>query len=146
MFKNISVEKVRKITFIVCVLIGVDVLCEIMSFSDKFFSLETFLGAFIGLGLIAFFCMIAELAIIPKIEAISYVQSLLSKDEYRRVNLKLEDNEVIEPIELSVEECTISYYAKIKSDKEVEISIRKNEKEISNKIIDVIHFKRFFTD
>lgn len=146
MFKNISVEKVRKITFIVCVLIGVEVCYRIMSFSDKFFSLETFLGAFIGLGLIAFLCMISELVIISKIEAISYVQSLLSKDEYRKVNLKLEDNKTIELIEFSVEESAISYYAKIKSYKEVEISIRKDEKEISNKIIDVIHFKRFFTD
>ena len=145
MFKNISVEKVRKITFIVCVLIGVEVCCKIMS-SNKFFSLETFLGAFIGLGLIGFLCMIAELVIISKKQAISYVQSLLSKDEYRKVNLNLENNEAIEFIEISVEEGTISYYAKIKSYKEVEISIRKDEKEISNKVIDVIHFKRFFTD
>lgn len=145
MFKNISVEKVRKITFVVCVLIGVDVCLKIMS-NNKFFSLETFLGAFIGLGLIAFSCMISELVIISKIEAVSYVQNLLSKDEYRKVNLNLENNEAIEFLEISVEEGTISYYAKIKSYKEVEISIRKDEKEISNKIIDVIHFKRFFTD
>lgn len=145
MFKNISVEKVRKITFVVCVLIGVDVCLKIMS-NNKFFSLETFLGAFIGLGLIAFSCMISELVIISKIEAVSYVQNLLSKDEYRKVNLNLENNEAIEFLEISVEEGTISYYAKIKSYKEVEISIRKDEKEISNKVINVIHFKRFFTD
>ena len=99
-----------------------------------------------GLGLIAFLCMIAELVIISKIEAISYVQNLLSKDEYRKVILRLENNEAIEFIKFSVEEGTISYFAKIKSYNEVEISIRKDEKEISNKVIDVIHFKRFFTD
>lgn len=76
-------------------------------------------------------------------DAISYVQSFLSKDEYRKVNLKLEDNEFIK---LSIEESRISYYAKIKSNEEIEISIVKDEKVISEKVIDLFSFKRFFTN
>lgn len=76
-------------------------------------------------------------------DAISYVQSFLSKDEYRKVNLKLEDNEFIK---LSIEESRISYYAKIISDEEIEISIVKDDKIISTKVIDLFSFKRFFTN
>ena len=147
MFKNISVKKARKITAIICVLIGIAACCNFMSSCDNLFSLEAFLGVFIGLGLPSLLYMAIELSIFARREsrenAISYVQSFLSKDEYRKVNLKLEDNEFIK---LSIEESRISYYAKIKSDEEIEISIVKDDKIISTKVIDLFSFKRFFTN
>ena len=146
MFKNIPLKKAKIITAIICILIGI-ILCIVELYSvDNLFSLEAFLGIILAISLPGFFYMAIYLSVFAKREGlehnICYAQSILSKDEYKKINLKLENNEFAK---LSIEESTISYYAKIKSDKEIEISIRKDENEISNKIIDVYCFKRFFT-
>lgn len=147
MFKNISVKKARKITVIILFLIGIAYCCSSLSSCDNLFSFEAFVGVVIGLGLPTLLYMAIELSVFARREnrenAISYVQSFLSKDEYRKVDLKLEDNEFIK---LSIEESRISYYAKIKSNEEIEISIVKDEKVISEKVIDLFCFKRFFTN
>lgn len=148
MFKRISVKKVKIITAITCVLIGIIICVANFSSLDNIFSFDTFVRV---IGLVIVFPGLIYLTIYILIfadrdgleENISYVQNILSKEEYREINLKLEDNEFLK---LSVEESAISYYAKIKSDKEVEISIRKDEKELSNKTIDVFCFRRCFTE
>ena len=143
-FKNISVKKARITTAIICGLIGiVYAICSCFNHDTSF---EKFIGIFIGISMPALFYMAMDLSLFAKRAAlennISYAKSILSKEEYRKINLKLGYNEFVN---LSVEESSISYYAKIKSDREVEISIHKEEKEISNKIIDVFAFRRFFT-
>ena len=147
MFKNISVKKAKIITGIICMLFGI-ILCiiKLRPIYDVF-SFEALIDAMVIIALVVLLYMGIYLFIFAKREtredAISYVQSFLSKDEYRKVNLKLEDNEFIK---LSIEESRISYYAKIISDEEIEISIVKDDKIISTKVIDLFSFKRFFTN
>lgn len=145
MFKNFSVKKARIITAIICVLIGIVYgVCSCFNHDTSF---EKFVEIFIGISMSALFYMAIDLSVFAKKAALEnnifYAKSILSKEEYRKINLKLGYNEFAN---LSVEESRISYYAKIKSDKEIEISIRKDEKEISSKIIDLFSFKRFFTN
>lgn len=147
MFKNISVKKARIITAIICILIGIVYAVHSCFTHDD--SFEKFIGVFIGISMAVLFYMAIDLSVFAKRTAlennISYAKGILSKEEYRKINLKLTYNEFAN---LSVEESAISYYAKIKadSDKEIELSIRKDGKEISNEIIDVFAFRRFFTD
>ena len=147
MFKNISVKKAKIITGIICMFFGI-ILCiiKLRPIYDVF-SFEALINAMVIIALVVLLYMGIYLFIFAKREtredAISYVQSFLSEDEYRKVNLKLEDNEFIK---LSIEESRISYYAKIKSDEEIEISIVKDDKIISTKVIDLFSFKRFFTN
>lgn len=145
MFKNISVKKARIITAIICTLIGVIYCVGIcFTYDDTF---DKLVGIFLGIFISFFLYSIIDLVVFTKRkyleDSISYAKNVLSKEEYRKVNLKLVYNEFVN---LSVEESRISYYAKIKSDKEIEISIRKDEKEISSKIIDLFSFKRFFAN
>lgn len=146
-FKNISVKKAKKITAIICVLIGI-IICVVKLCSiNNLFSLDAFLGVIMGIGFSTFLYFAINFTVFDDMKRlennISYLQSFLSKEEYRKINLKLGDNRYAK---LSVEESKISYYAKIKSnsDTDVIISIRKDEKEISMAVMDVIYFRRFF--
>ena len=146
MFKNISVKKAKNITAIICFLIGIIYCIVSLCTNDNHSSFDAVLEIMTGMMLSVLLYMIIFIFVFrtrEKLENdISYAKSFLSKEEYKEINLKLEDNEFTK---FSIEESPIRYYAKIKSDYEIEISIRKDEKEISNKIIDVYDFKCFFT-
>ena len=147
MFKHISVKKARIISAVIGVIIGILYGIITLSFNNN--TAETI---YLHITL-AFFLPICIFAIIYTVvfsgpirerneKTLSYVEGFLSREEFRRVNLNVVDNEFIE---LAISESPISYYAKITSDTEITISIRKDGEEITSRFIEILYFRHYFT-
>lgn len=136
MFKNISVKKAKIISALIGILGG---LACFRIFKDNFSNI-LYEGFFAILGSIFIYILIYCLVFDGQFkEDIDYIEKTLSRDDFTQVYPKgtAYDNRF--------EESYISYYAKIKSNYDVEISIYEGQVLISQQIFDAYAFRRFFT-